>query len=75
MSLLTAAVKTLAGEGVPPYAFTVVSPAQNAKAYMLQADSEGEQRQWMAAIQVLVCTRCLSQCALSMLDQSSLTSV
>ena len=52
VSLLTAAVKTLAGEGVPPYAFSVVSPAQNAKAYMLQADSEGEQRQWMAAIQV-----------------------
>ena len=46
-------MKSLGGEGAQPFSFSVVSPHQlNAKAYLLQADSEGEQRQWMAAIQV-----------------------
>ena len=46
VSLLTAAVK----DGPVPCSFSVVSPQQ--KAYVLQAESEQDVKEWMAAIQV-----------------------
>ena len=50
VSLLTAAVRAEGRDSQPPFTFTVVSPAQ--KNYLLQAESEQEMREWMAAIQV-----------------------
>ena len=47
--LITAAVRAEGKEGAP-FSFTVVSPAL--KSYLLQAESETDMREWMAAIQV-----------------------
>ena len=42
-----------AGEGTQLHMFSVALPQQqHAEAWQLQAASEGEQRQWLAAIQV-----------------------
>lgn len=53
LSLLTATVKAGAGDGAAAlrFAFRVVSPAGT---LALQAGSEAEQREWMAALQVRV---------------------
>ena len=54
LSLLTATVKAGAGDGAAAlrFAFRVVSPAGT---LALQAGSEAEQREWMAALQARAC--------------------
>ena len=56
LSLLTATVKAGAGDGAAAlrFAFRVVSPAGT---LVLQAGSEAEQREWMAALQARVLPR------------------